>query len=97
MKETAFSGVFPLVAALRSPRRRRPVVHDPWYGDAELAALGLDAYHLGEPVDAVIIHTDHPDYAELGASDFPGLTGIVDGRQVLEGSRFAGTPFAPSG
>ncbi|MFC6340652.1 nucleotide sugar dehydrogenase, partial [Nocardioides hankookensis] len=45
VKETAFSGVFPLVAELGA-RGATAVVHDPWYDDAELTALGLDPHHL---------------------------------------------------
>ncbi len=42
VKETAFSGVFPVVAALRA-RGAQVRVHDPLFTDAELAALGLRA------------------------------------------------------
>ncbi len=38
MKETAFSGVFPVVAALRE-RGAHVAVHDPLFSDDELAAL----------------------------------------------------------
>lgn len=48
VKETAFSGVFPLVEALAS-YGAQPRVHDPPYDDDELAAFGFAPYHLGEP------------------------------------------------
>src|SRR5690606_9964362 len=48
VKETAFSGVFATVDALRV-RGAVPVVHDPMYTDDELRALGFTPYHLGEP------------------------------------------------
>ena len=51
VKETAFSGVFATVEALRAARRRgrraRPAVLR-----RRARALGLEPYHLGEPVDA---------------------------------------------
>lgn len=40
VKETAFSGVFPLVAALKE-RGALALVHDPLYSERELTALGL--------------------------------------------------------
>jgi UDP-N-acetyl-D-glucosamine dehydrogenase len=58
------------------------VVHDPLYADDELAALGLTAYHLGEPVDAAVVQTDHAEYARLGAADLPGVQVVLDGRRV---------------
>ncbi len=89
VKETAFSGVFPLVTALRD-RGAVPVVHDPMLSDGELAALGLDAYHLGDPVDAAILHTDHADYRTLSAHELPGVRVLVDGRRVTDPARWTG-------
>ena len=43
VKETAFSGVFAAVAALRE-RGAQPFVTDPMFSDAELEALGLPPY-----------------------------------------------------
>ncbi len=42
VKETAFSGVFPLVAALKA-RGATALVHDPMYTDEELGKLGFEA------------------------------------------------------
>lgn len=89
VKETAFSGVFPTVAAL-SRHGAVAVVHDPLFSDAELLELGLSPYHLGEPADAVIIQADHPEYSVVGASDFPGATVLVDGRRASDPERWAG-------
>jgi nucleotide sugar dehydrogenase len=89
VKETAFSGVFPTVAALES-RGAVVTVHDPLYTDAELAGYGFAAHHVGAPVDAVIVHTDHADYRELGAGDFPGVRVLVDGRRVTDANRWTG-------
>nr|WP_208971680.1 nucleotide sugar dehydrogenase [Kineococcus rubinsiae] len=79
VRETAFSGVFPLVAALTA-RGAVPVVHDPLFTDAELRERGLAPHHLGEPADAAIVQADHRGYAELSAADLPGLLALVDGR-----------------
>lgn len=82
VKETAFSGVFPVVAALRE-RGAHATVHDPMYTDDELAALGFAAHHIGEPVDVVIVQTNHKEYADLGSDAFPGVQTVLDGRRVL--------------
>ncbi|NAZ88051.1 nucleotide sugar dehydrogenase [Kineococcus indalonis] len=81
VKETAFSGVFPLVRELAA-RGAVPVVHDPLFSDAELAERGLAAHHLGEPVDAAVVQADHRAYAALGAADLPGARVLLDGRGV---------------
>lgn len=83
VKETAFSGVFPTVEALRAAGAT-PLVHDPLYSDDELARLGLDAYHVGEPVDAAVVQADHAEYRTLGEADLPGVRALVDGRGVTD-------------
>ncbi len=62
VKETAFSGVFPLVAGLRE-RGATALVHDPMYSDEELAEFGFEPYHVGEQVDAVLVQADHASTA----------------------------------
>jgi nucleotide sugar dehydrogenase len=81
VKETAFSGVFATVEALRS-RGASVLVHDPMYTDDELSDLGFVAYHLGEHADAAIIQADHAEYRELSAERLPGIRTMVDGRRV---------------
>ncbi|CAM5781426.1 nucleotide sugar dehydrogenase [Cellulomonas persica] len=83
VKETAFSGVFPTVEALRAAGAT-PLVHDPLYSDEELAKLGLDAYHVGEQVDAAVVQADHAEYRTLGEADLPGVRTLVDGRGVTD-------------
>jgi UDP-N-acetyl-D-mannosaminuronate dehydrogenase len=56
--------------------------------DDELAALGLDPYHLGEPVDAAVLHTDHAAYRTLSAHELPGVRVLVDGRRVTDPARW---------
>ncbi|MDN5794455.1 MAG: nucleotide sugar dehydrogenase [Intrasporangium sp.] len=92
VKETAFSGIFATVQALRE-RGARVMVHDPMYTAAELHELGWDAYELGGPADVVIVQADHPEYREIGASDVPGVQVVVDGRKVLDRDRFQGVRF----
>lgn len=91
VKETAFSGVFPTVAALQA-RGAVVSVHDPLYSDDELQALGFVPYHIGEPADAVVVHTDHPEYAALGQESVPGVRAIVDGRRVTNAAAWSGVP-----
>src|SRR5690606_33434677 len=91
VKETAFSGVFPVVEALRAAGAQ-VLVHDPLYSADELAALGLTAYGTGVdgPVDGVVVQADHPEYATLGADDVPGVRGLVDGRGITRPQRWQG-------
>jgi nucleotide sugar dehydrogenase len=96
VKETAFSGVFPTVAALTA-RGAAVEVHDPMFADAELTELGFTPHHLGDPVDVVIVHTDHPEYRDLGPEDLPGVRTVVDGRRVLDPARFRGLAFGVVG
>ncbi len=88
VKETAFSGVFATVDALRS-RGANPLVHDPLFGDDELRGLGFEPYHLGEPADLVVVQADHAEYARLTPSDLPGVRALLDGRQVTDPAAWA--------
>ncbi|MBV6698447.1 nucleotide sugar dehydrogenase [Kitasatospora aureofaciens] len=86
VKETAYSGVFPLVEALRAAGAR-PYVTDPLYGAEELTALGLPAYD-GEPVAAAVLQADHPEYRELAPEDLPGVRVLLDGRRCTDPARW---------
>lgn len=92
VKETAFSGVFDTVAALRA-RGASPLVHDPLYSDEELDKLGFTPYHVGEPVDAAVVQADHREYADLGPADLPGIRTFVDGRRVSSADRWPGVVY----
>ena len=96
VKETAFSGVFPTVEALREAGAVVGV-HDPMYSDEELGKYGFDAYHLGEDVDVAILQADHAEYKELSSADLPGVELVVDGRRVLDPARFEGVAFRTVG
>ncbi len=88
VKETACSGVFATVAALRD-RGAVPYVSDPMYSAEELSALGLRP-HRGEPVTALVLQADHAEYAALSAADFPRARVLVDGRRRTEPGRWEG-------
>lgn len=91
VKETAFSGVFPTVEALRR-RGAQVFVHDPLYSDEELAALDFAAWHPGQEADLAIVQTDHPEYRELSAADVPGVRLLVDGRNITAAAQWRGVP-----
>jgi len=89
VKETAFSGVFPVVSELRE-RGAQVAVHDPMFTDEELGRYGFAPYHFGDEADLAILHTDHAEYRDLTAAALPGVTAIVDGRRVLDPANFDG-------
>lgn len=92
VKETAFSGVFATVDALRDAGAT-VAVHDPMYTHDELRALGWAPFDLGSAADVVIVQADHAEYRDLGADDLPGATVIVDGRRIMNRERFPGVRF----
>ncbi len=92
VKESAFSGVFGVVTALKS-RGAVVVVQDPMYTDAEIVGLGFEPYAIGQSVDAVILQADHKEYKSLTRSDFPGVQAVVDGRRTMDPKNFAGVSF----
>ena len=91
VKETAFSGVFPVVEALRA-HGAEVAVHDTYYDDAEIAEFGWDPYHLGEPADLAIVQTNHPEYRELTAAEVPGIKLLIDGRNITTAAHWKGPP-----
>ena len=88
VKETAFSGVFPVVEALRR-RGALPYVTDPLYPRDELITLGLPPYS-GEPVGAAVVQADHAEYTTLCAGDLPGVRVLVDGRRITDPAHWQG-------
>lgn len=91
VKETAFSGVFPTVDALKE-RGAEVVVADPMYTEDEIRALGFTPYVVGngEPVDAAIIQTDHVEYRTLTPADLPGVGTLIDGRRITDPTAWHG-------
>ena len=92
VKETAFSGVFGAVEALKS-RGATPVVHDPMYTDEELTRLGFTPYHFGEKIDAVVVQADHEEYRTIGPAELPGITAFIDGRRVSSAEQWPGIAY----
>ena len=92
VKESAFSGVFGTVTALKS-RGAEVVVNDPMYSDEEIAGLGFTPYAIGGNVDAVILQADHQEYKGLSKNDFPGVKAVVDGRRAMSAKNFEGITF----
>jgi UDP-N-acetyl-D-glucosamine dehydrogenase len=90
VKEDAFSGAASLRAVL-SDRGATAVFADPLYSDDELRALGYEPWD-GTAADFAILQADHAEYTQLSAADLPGVRAIVDGRGVLDGTRFDGVP-----
>jgi nucleotide sugar dehydrogenase len=80
VKETAFSGAFPLRDALLS-RGAQVVASDPLFSDPELRALGFEPWD-GEPVEGIVVQADHAEYSTL---EIPA-DGIVDGRGIVKDS-----------
>ncbi len=83
VKETAFSGAWPLLTELAA-RGATALVHDPLFTDQELEGLGISPYHFGDPINAAIVQTDHSEYRSLLPAQLPGLTALVDGRNTVE-------------
>jgi nucleotide sugar dehydrogenase len=88
VKETAFSGVFATVEALKD-KNAIVYVNDPMYSNEELTNLGFVPYNVGDGIDAAIIQANHAEYKSLKASDLPGVRTVLDGRRVLDSQNFA--------
>jgi nucleotide sugar dehydrogenase len=88
VKETAFSGVFPLVDALRA-KGAVPYVQDPMYTPEELEHEGLPA-HRGETVTAAVLQADHAEYGSLSSADLPEVQVFLDGRRTTDPARWTG-------
>ena len=96
VKETAFSGVFATVEALKA-RGATPLVNDPMYTDEELKHYGFTPYHLGEPVDAAVVQADHAEYRTIGPADLPGLRAFIDGRRISLAERWPAVQYRAIG
>jgi len=92
VKETAFSGVYDVVAELVA-RGAIPVVHDPMYTDEELVQLGLtpDGSVPDLSPAGSVVQAEHEVYRDLDALGVPVGGVVIDGRNwvmsVPEGSR----------
>lgn len=82
VKETAFSGVFATIDALKA-KGAEVLVHDPMYTDAELVSHGFAPYIFGQTADAVILQANHSEYQNITELDLPGVQTVIDGRNFL--------------
>ncbi|MEP7045274.1 MAG: nucleotide sugar dehydrogenase [Ilumatobacteraceae bacterium] len=85
VKESAFSGAFGVVDALRGAGATA-LVHDPLYSEDEIRSHGFDTYSMGDRCDAAILQADHSEYQRLSRSMLGGAAVIVDGRNCLPAS-----------
>ena len=92
VKETAFSGAFPLVEEITN-RGGKAKVHDPLYSESEIRSLGLVPHETYESCDIAIIQADHQQYSELSYESFPGAKLIVDGRNIIDSEKVSPTPL----
>lgn len=88
VKETAFSGAFPLRDELLA-RGAQPVAADPLYDVDELRALGFEPWDGEAAVAGVVVQADHAAYRELSAARLPGVRAVVDGRGIVDAAAFA--------
>lgn len=89
VKESTFSGVFPVVAALEA-QGATALVSDPMYSRLEIEEFGFRPYEEGSHVDAAVIQADHPEYRSLTPSDLPGIRVLLDGRGITRASAWVG-------
>jgi len=92
VKETAFSGAFPLRDALAA-RGAGVVVADPLYDETELRELGFEPWD-GGAIDGAILQADHDAYRALTPADLAGARAVVDGRDALDPAPFAAAGVA---
>lgn len=83
IKESAFSGTYPLVAALED-MGARVGVHDPLFSNEEIAAEGFEPAEPGPGWEALVLHTDHPEYLRWSPEELPDVTVVTDGRSFLD-------------
>ncbi|MBW0101549.1 nucleotide sugar dehydrogenase [Pseudonocardia sp. KRD291] len=96
VRETAFSGVYPVVRALER-HGAEALVHDPLYTPLELDGLGLRAYRRGDPVVAAVLQADHREYRSWTPADLPGVRVVLDGRHALDPARWPGVEMLSLG
>jgi len=95
-KEDAFSGVHTLNRQLIK-LGATPQAMDPYYSDEEIVSLGLSPCPDFDSVEAIILHTDHPEFRKYSAADFPRLKCVVDGRNFLETTDWGAATFISLG
>lgn len=89
VKETASSGVFPVVEELES-LGARVLVHDPMYTPDEIRGFMWEPFVPGTSVDAALLQAAHEQYTTWGPEQLPGVRTVLDGRHVLDPHRWPG-------
>jgi len=89
VKETAFSGVFPVVEQLQK-LGASVSVHDPLYTAEELCEFGWEPYVPGTESDLAILQAAHTEYQDWGPAQLPGLRVLLDGRRALDPTNWPG-------
>lgn len=92
VKETAFSGVFPIASSLIK-KGAKVTVYDSKYSADELSILGLSSHVLGTPVDAIIVQSDDTEFKSLTKEVFPSVRTVFDGRSILDKKLWPGVNF----
>jgi UDP-N-acetyl-D-mannosaminuronate dehydrogenase len=54
------------------------------YTDDELRHEGFEPFHYGDSADAAILQADHVEYFNIDASKLPGVSVLLDGRNVVQ-------------
>ena len=81
VKEHSFSGTWSLVSEIES-RGGIAKVHDPLFSSNELQQLGLTPTSTFDDANALILQTDHNDYATLTPDKMSGASVFLDGRNA---------------
>ncbi len=92
VKESAFSGAFPLALALQA-RGALVRVHDPLYSDQELVELGFVPFHEGDQADAAVLQANHEQYLDWGPDQLSGIRYFSDGRNWTQEQQWPGVAF----
>lgn len=93
VKESAFSGSFEIVRQLAVHGFNNVTVSDPLYTASEIESLGLSPTSNWKNLKSVILHTDHKTYVELSHSNFPDAELVIDGRGLLDKTKFEECTF----
>ncbi len=82
VSETAFSGALVLRDKLLEAGAI-PLASDPILSAGEIENLGFQPSFQDGEVDAIVLHTAHPDFEDLRPTQFSRLKAVVDGRRQL--------------
>jgi nucleotide sugar dehydrogenase len=80
VKEAAFSGAMDLLRYLKNEGAAVYAL-DPFYSDQEITDFGFEGQADLAELDGVIIHTNHPEFAELDFEEHKNIKFMYDGRR----------------